>query len=91
VDFWRVEVLEPNRRLRLATEMRLPGRAWLEFEVIEDGGGTTIRQTAIFDPIGLLGLIYWYGLYPVHQLVFAGMLDGLRRAALQVVQGDHAG
>lgn len=74
VDFWRVEAFEPNRRLRLAAEMKLPGRAWLEFEVTGDNSSSVIRQTAIFDPVGLPGLAYWYALYPVHQLVFSGML-----------------
>jgi Na+(H+)/acetate symporter ActP len=61
--------------------MKLPGRAWLEFEVIGDEECSTIRQTAIFDPIGLSGLLYWYGIYPLHQFVFAGMLRNLTRAA----------
>jgi hypothetical protein len=74
VDFWRVEAFEPNRRLRLAAEMKLPGRAWLEFEVTGDKSTSVIHQTAIFDPVGLAGLAYWYALYPVHQLVFGGML-----------------
>ena len=77
VDFWRVEEHDPNHFLRLAAEMKLPGRAWLEFEVSGDDFSSTIRQTAIFDPVGLLGLIYWYALYPLHQLVFAGMLRGI--------------
>jgi len=81
VDFWRVERLEPARTLRLAAEMKLPGRAWLEFEVTGDGSGSTIRQTAIFDPVGFWGQAYWYALYPIHQLVFAGMLRGIGRAA----------
>ncbi len=81
LDFWRVEVFEPNRRLRLHAEMKLPGRAWLEFEVSPDEQGSTIRQTAIFDPRGLAGLAYWYGIYPLHQFVFAGMLRNLARAA----------
>lgn len=81
LDWWRVEALEPDRRLRLAAEMRLPGRAWLEFEVTEDGDGSIIRQTAVFDPVGLAGLIYWYGIYPLHQLVFRGMLRAIARAA----------
>jgi len=80
VDFWRVEAFEPNRLLRLFAEMKLPGRAWLQFEVDEDELGTVIRQTAIFDPIGLFGLMYWYALFPVHSLVFAGMLRGIVRA-----------
>jgi hypothetical protein len=81
VDFWRVEAFEPARRLRLAAEMRLPGRAWLEFEVLASEGKSTIRQTAIFDPVGLRGLAYWYGLFPLHQLVFAGMLKGIAQTA----------
>ena len=82
LDFWRVELFEPPRRLRLRAEMKLPGRAWLEFEVTpNEAGGSIIRQTAIFDPLGLLGLAYWYGIYPLHQLVFAGMLRNLARAA----------
>lgn len=80
IDFWRVEALEPHRRLRLVAEMKLPGRAWLEFEVAEEGPSTTIRQTAIFDPVGWPGLVYWYGLFPVHQMVFAGMLGGIAGA-----------
>lgn len=81
VDFWRVEAIEPDRLLRLSAEMKLPGRAWLQFEVEGDESGSTIRQTSIFDPIGLMGLLYWYLLYPVHARVFAGMLRGIVRAA----------
>jgi hypothetical protein len=80
LDFWRVEAFEENRLLRLQAEMKVPGRAWLEFEVTENNGATTVRQTAIFDPVGLFGLAYWYALYPLHQFVFAGMLRGICRA-----------
>lgn len=80
VDFWRVEACEPDRLLRLAAEMKLPGRAWLQFEVRPAEGGSLICQTALFDPAGLLGLAYWYALYPVHALVFAGMLRGIVQA-----------
>jgi hypothetical protein len=61
--------------------MRLPGRAWLQFEVEGDESGSVIRQTAIFDPVGLTGLAYWYGLYPIHRAVFKGMLRGIAQAA----------
>lgn len=81
LDCWRVESIEPGQRLRLSAEMKLPGRAWLEFEVQPEGDGTRLRQTATFDPLGLWGLAYWYGVWPLHQLVFAGMLRGLARAA----------
>lgn len=81
LDFWRVEAFEQNHLLRLAAEMRLPGRAWLQFEVTSEAGGSLIRQTALFDPVGLLGLVYWYALWVVHQMVFRGMLRGVVRAA----------
>jgi uncharacterized protein YbjT (DUF2867 family) len=81
LDFWRVEAYEPNRRLRLRAEMKLPGRAWLEFEVLPREGGATILQTALFDPVGLAGLAYWYLVYPLHCMVFAGMLASIARAA----------
>ena len=83
LDCWRVESIEANRKMRLRAEMKLPGRAWLEFEVQPIAGGSTIRQTATFDPKGLGGLLYWYGIYPLHQLVFAGMLRNLARAAMR--------
>jgi hypothetical protein len=82
VDFWRVEGYEEDRLLRLAAEMRLPGRAWLQFEVTPlDQGRSEIRQTAIFDPAGLLGLLYWYALYPFHALIFKGMLRAIAARA----------
>jgi uncharacterized protein YbjT (DUF2867 family) len=83
VDFWRVEAFEPDRLLKLASEMHLPGRAWLEFEVSGTTTGSVIRQTAIFDPLGLSGLLYWFLLYPLHTLVFAGMLRRICRTAVE--------
>ena len=82
LDFWRVEAFERDRLLRLAAEMKVPGRAWLQFEVTPaDGGGSVISQTAIFDPAGLFGLAYWYALWPFHGYIFGGMLRRLARAA----------
>jgi uncharacterized protein YbjT (DUF2867 family) len=76
LDFWRVEAYEPDRLLRLAAEMKIPGRAWLQFEVTPlDDARCEVRQTAIFDPAGLGGLLYWYALYPLHALIFRGMLS----------------
>jgi uncharacterized protein YbjT (DUF2867 family) len=77
LDFWRVESVEPDRLLRLRAEMKVPGRAWLQFETMPRTGGTEIRQTAIFDASGLFGLAYWYALYPLHRFIFAGMLRGI--------------
>ncbi len=81
VDCWRVESVEPNHLLRLSAEMKLPGRAWLQFEVTGTGPSSEIRQTAIFDPRGLAGLLYWYALYPLHLVIFGGMLRGIAAAA----------
>ena len=74
LDFWRVEALEPDHLLRLRAEMKLPGRAWLQFEVLPDHGGARVQQTAFFDPRGLLGYLYWYALLPFHRFLFPGLL-----------------
>jgi uncharacterized protein YbjT (DUF2867 family) len=81
LDFWRVEAFDPPRLLRLSAEMRLPGRAWLQFEVSGTDAASTITQTALFDPVGLFGRAYWYAIFPLHGLVFGGMLRGIARAA----------
>jgi uncharacterized protein YbjT (DUF2867 family) len=90
VDWWRVETYEPDHLLRLRAEMKLPGRAWLEFEVRPSARGSTVRQTAVFDPAGLLGLLYWYGVYPLHVAVFRGMLSGIGRVARRKDGGRDA-
>ncbi len=81
LDCWRVEDVKAGQRLRLVAEMKLPGRAWLDFEVKAENSGSRLRQTAIFDPVGLWGMAYWYGIWPLHQIVFAGMLRGIARSA----------
>ncbi len=87
LDWWRVEAIEADRMLRLAAEMRLPGRAWLQFEVTPEGvDGAIIRQTALFDPAGLFGIVYWYALWPLHRYVFSGMLRAIGRRAESVTQ-----
>jgi uncharacterized protein YbjT (DUF2867 family) len=80
VDFWRVERVEPGRLLRLAAEMKIPGRLWLQFEVDTLEHESLVRQTTVFDPAGYVGLAYWYLLYPVHHRVFSRMLHGIHRA-----------
>ena len=84
LDFWRVEQVDRPRLLRLSAEMKLPGRAWLQFEVTSESEGSRIRQTALFDPLGLFGKIYWFLLYPIHKLVFAGMLRGIAKEAARM-------
>jgi hypothetical protein len=95
IDFWRVQTHVPGRVLRLQAEMKLPGRAQLEFEVVPTSKGSNIRQTALYDPIGLSGLLYWYLVFPLHGLVFKGMLRNIARAAVQerdrALQAKQAG
>jgi uncharacterized protein YbjT (DUF2867 family) len=81
VDFWRVEALEPPHLLRLRAEMKLPGTAWLQFEVLPDEGGARIEQTAFFDPHGLSGYLYWYAFLPFHRFIFPGLIRAVRRRA----------
>lgn len=90
VDWWRVETYEPERLVRLRAEMKLPGRSWLEFEVRPTNRGSAVRQTTVFDPKGLLGLLYWYSVYPLHAAVFRGMLAGVVRAAQRAADGGDA-
>ena len=83
MDGWTVEAYEPDRRLRLSADLKLPGRGWLEFEVtpLDSGRRSSIRQTATFDPRGLLGRAYWYAILPIHDLMFGGMLAQIARRA----------
>jgi len=83
IDFWRIESIKPPYNLRLLAEMKLPGKVWLEFEVIPEDIGCKIRQTAVFYPKGLTGILYWYSMYPLHFLVFKGMIKEIVRIALQ--------
>ena len=77
IDFWRVEELVPDRRVRLRAEMVLPGQAWLTWDLERSGHGTVVTQSATFRPRGLWGRAYWYGVAPFHRFVFPGMLAGI--------------
>jgi hypothetical protein len=82
LDFWRVEAIEPEKLLRLRAEMKVPGRAWLQFEVTPlENGNSQLSQTAFFAPKGLLGLLYWYILYPLHALIFSGLIKEIKNLA----------
>ncbi len=89
LDFWRVEELRRPELLRLRAEMRVPGRAWLQYEVAPSGDGSTLVQTAFFEPRGLSGLAYWYLLYPIHALIFRGSVRVLARRAA-APEADHS-
>lgn len=82
LDFWRVEQVTAGRLIRLRAEMKVPGRAWLQFEARPEADGRTLLlQTAFFDPKGLSGLLYWYVLYPVHSLIFSGLIRKISERA----------
>ena len=88
LDFWRVEAVEPDHLIRLRAEMKVPGRAWLQFHVHPQAPGKSLlSQTAYFAPKGVWGLIYWYGLYPIHKVIFAGMI---RKIAERAVAAEAA-
>lgn len=81
VDFWRVEALQRPELLRLRAEMKLPGTAWLEFEITEETGHPVLHQRALFIPKGLAGHLYWWSVAPFHGIVFGSMIRNLARAA----------
>ncbi|HES58211.1 MAG TPA: DUF2867 domain-containing protein [Firmicutes bacterium] len=81
VDFWRVELVRPPSILRLRAEMRLPGKAWLQWEALPEGEGTRLVQNALFEPTGFWGSIYWYLLYPFHRVIFSQLVRAVGRRA----------
>lgn len=89
VDFWRAEEVEPPRRLRLRAEMRLPGRAWLQWETLPagEGDGCELVQTAYFAPRGLPGVLYWTLLYPAHAPIFGGLARAIASRAEEEARG----
>jgi uncharacterized protein YbjT (DUF2867 family) len=90
LDFWRVEAVEPERLLRLRAEMKVPGKAWLQFQVTpREDGQSLLSQTAFFAPRGLMGLLYWYVLYPLHGLIFSGLIDQIAQRAV-VLKRDQS-
>lgn len=81
LDFWRVEQVEPNRLLRLRAEMKLPGKAWLEFRSDPQNGKTLFTVTAYFAPRGLFGFLYWYAMWIPHRFIFDGLTNRLASRA----------
>lgn len=75
LDFWRVERVEPEKLLLLRAEMKLPGTAWLELSIQEEGDRLRYHQRAIYFPKGLFGRLYWLAVWPFHGFIFAGMVN----------------
>jgi len=89
LEWWRVEKVDAPRLLRLRAEMVMPGKGWLQYELTEDGEGTLVRQTAVFDAKGLLGRLYWYAILPLHHFVFTGTLKGIERECTELISGPN--
>ena len=89
LDFWRVEDLVKERKLRLYAEMILPGKAWLEFNLSEVDGKTLVSQDALFAPRGLGGQLYWYVVSPFHFFIFPTMLRNIVKAARKSHTTSH--
>jgi uncharacterized protein YbjT (DUF2867 family) len=87
VDLWRVEAIEPPRLLRLRADMRLPGTAWHEYRILDDGVATILEQRALFQPRGLWGRLYWYALSPMHALLYPRMIRSIVREAEGFYEG----
>ncbi len=85
LDFWRVETLTPGQCMRLRAEMKVPGKAWLEFQVTPQANDKNLFvQTAYFAPRGLFGYLYWYAMWPAHRFIFDGMLRRLVERAEEI-------
>lgn len=82
LDFWKVVDLKENKRLLLHAQMKLPGKAWLEFDVQPD----QLVQTAHFIPSGIWGRIYWYSVLPLHSLVFTNLARKILTTARTIEQ-----
>jgi hypothetical protein len=81
LDFWRIEDISPARYLLLRSEMITPGDAWLEYTLTDHDGLTRVKQIAYFAPKGLAGLLYWYLLYPIHSIIFSGLIRAIIQKA----------
>jgi uncharacterized protein YbjT (DUF2867 family) len=78
IDYYRVEILEPNRLMRLRSELRAPGKGWMEWQVETHGNQSLLKQTAFFAPHGLPGFLYWHLLDPLHRFVFRGLIQAIK-------------
>lgn len=94
LDFWRVESVTPDRFMRLQAEMKVPGKAWLEFECTPQPDGQTLLTTkAYFEGHGLAGKLYWYAMWPFHKFIFDGLTREIasRAQALNDSEAEDGG
>jgi uncharacterized protein YbjT (DUF2867 family) len=83
IDFWRVEKVKTNTLIILKAEMKLPGTAWLKWQILQEGNRCRLIQSAIFHPKGFWGVIYWYSLYPIHKFIFSDLINAISKQALK--------
>jgi uncharacterized protein YbjT (DUF2867 family) len=87
LDFWRVEEVETDRLMRLRAEMKIPGKAWLQFESLpQEGGHTLLTETAYYAPRGFWGFVYWYAMWPFHAFLFDGLIRRIAGRARLLAQ-----
>ena len=79
IDFWRVEDLQSNRRLLLRAEMKMPGKAWLEFQIQDEGRQRRLSINAYFHTQSMWGRLYWYFFLPLHQFIFNGLIKRIEK------------
>ena len=90
LDFWRVEDVEQDHMLRLRSEMKLPGNAWIQFKCTPQIKGTSLLEfNVIYAPKGLLGLLYWYSLYPIHWWIFNGLVQEIAKRSERFNTDEH--
>jgi hypothetical protein len=80
IDFWRVEDLRPDERLLLRAEMKLPGKAWLEFRINREADKNRLSVNAYYQPRGLAGKIYWYLFLPFHHTIFKDLIIQIEKS-----------
>lgn len=81
LDLWRARVVDPPSRLMLVAEMKLPGKAILDFQILPaENNQVKIKQTAWYEAHGILGIMYWYSVLPFHAFIFQGMIEGIAKA-----------
>ena len=79
IDFWRIEDIQCNKKLLLRAEMKLPGKAWLEFSISEEAGKRRLNLTAYYDTRSLFGKIYWYMCLPFHHFIFYNLIKEIEK------------
>ncbi|MDP2981950.1 MAG: SDR family oxidoreductase [Candidatus Latescibacter sp.] len=79
IGFWRIEDLRPNKRLLLRAEMKMPGKAWLEFTIEDDGDKRKLSVIPYYYTKTLAGKLYWYVFLPFHGYIFNDLIKDIEK------------